>query len=130
MFYALTWLLTAGLFTIWSLTAWALHALIKWSGSHAGGLADLPGRVSAQVLPEWLAAWLPPAALEPLASMLTALRTALESLLAYAPAAIGWLSPVLWVVWAIGSVLLLVTGVVVSGLIKLMKRKQMATLAT
>lgn len=130
MFYALTWLLVAGLFTVWSLTAWALHALVKWSGSHAGGLADLPGRLGAQVLPEWLAAWLPEAALEPLASVLTTLRPALESLLAYAPAAIGWMSPVLWVAWAIGSVLLLVIGVVLSGLIKLVGRKQATALAT
>ncbi len=129
MFHVLTWLLVASLLVLWSLTAWALHAALTWSGAQAGGLADLPGRVASQSLPEWLTAWLPPAALETLGSMLTALRPAFESLLAYAPAALAWLSPVVWVGWAFGCILLLVAGLVVSGLIKLFMRKQATSVA-
>lgn len=123
MFYALGWFVVFSLLALWSLAAWAFHAVTAWTVSSAGVLAGSSGAIEALHLPDWLAPWVPPEFAPALASMLSAFTPALEAVLGWAPALAGGLSVVVWVVWAIGSALLIVLGVVLSGVIALLRRR-------
>ena len=43
MFYALSWFFVVALLALWSLAAWALHAVAVWTVSNAGVIRRLPG---------------------------------------------------------------------------------------
>jgi hypothetical protein len=45
VFYALSWFLVFGLFALWSLAAWAVHAVAMWSVSNAGALTGVTSGV-------------------------------------------------------------------------------------
>jgi hypothetical protein len=55
--------------------------------------------------------------------MLSAFTPAIEAVLNQAPALAGGLSLAVWVAWGIGSILLIVLGLVLSGLITLLRRR-------
>jgi hypothetical protein len=122
MFYALSWFVVFSLLALWSLAAWAFHAIAAWTVSNAGVLAGASGVTECLRLPEWLAPWVPPEFAAALASMVSALTPAIEAVLGWAPALAGGLSVAVWVVWAIGGALLIVLGVVLSGLIAVLRR--------
>ena len=123
MFYALNWFLVLGLLALWSLAAWAFHAVTVWTVSNAGVLADASGASAGLRMPEWLAPWLPAELATAMNSVVSALKPAVESMLGWAPSLAGGLSVAVWVVWGIGSVLLLGLGAVLSGLIALARRQ-------
>lgn len=58
--------------------------------------------------------------------MVSAVTPAVDALLGFAPAMAGVLSVTVWVIWAIGSVLLILLGILLSGLIALLRRRQPA----
>ncbi len=111
------------LVALWSLTAWAFHAVTAWTVANAGVLAGSPGATEGLRLPAWLAPWVPPGFADALASAVSAFTPAIEAVLAWAPTLAGGLAVAVWVVWAIGSALLIVVGVVLSGLIAVMSRR-------
>ena len=124
MFYAMTWLLLAVLMALWSGAAWALHALAVWSVAQAGGLAGLPGQVVALgTVPEWLAFWLPVDAQASWTATLAALAPFFDYLLAVAPGLVAWAAPLIWVLWAVGGLMLLVLGVAATLMIRAVKRR-------
>lgn len=123
MFYALGWFAVFILIALWSLVAWAFHAVTAWTISSAGVLAGSSGAIEALRLPDWLAPWVPPEFALALASMLSTFTPAIEAVLDWAPALAGGLSVVVWAVWAIGSALLIVLGVVLSGMIAVLRRR-------
>lgn len=125
MFFALSWMVVLVLIGLWSLSAWALHAASTWAVAHAGALADPAGAMAGAGLdlPAWLAPWIPPEALQMLDSLRTALAPMLEGLLGMMPALAGGLSVAVWVLWALGTVLLVVLGVVAHVLIATVRRR-------
>ena len=127
MLYALGWLLVFSLLAIWSLAAWAMHAIAVWGISHAGALTgaapDAASRAGALLMPEWLAPWVPPQVAEAMASVVSGLAPAVESLLQAAPALAGGLTVGAWVVWGVGSLLLLMLGAGLHLLIALWRRR-------
>ena len=123
MFYALGWFAVFILIALWSLAAWAFHAVTAWTISNAGVLAGSSGAIEALRLPDWLAPWVPPEFALALTSMLSAFTPAIEAVLDWAPALAGGLSVAVWAVWAIGSALLIVLGVVLSGMIAVLRRR-------
>ncbi len=112
MFHALNWLVVLSLLALWSCGAWAFHAVASWTISNTG-----------LRLPDWLAPWLPPEAAVAFTSMLEAFMPAVQAVLDQAPALAGGLSVAVWVVWGIGSILLVVLGLVVTGLIAMLRRR-------
>lgn len=122
MFYALSWFAVLSLLVLWSLAAWAFHAMAAWTAANAGVLAGSSQAVEAMRVPDWLAPWVPPELAPMLTSMLAALAPAIETVLGWAPALAGGLSVAVWVVWALGSALLIVIGMLLSGLIALLGR--------
>jgi len=124
MFYALSWFGVLSLLTLWTLAAWAFHAITAWTVSNAGVLAG-GGALASEGLrmPGWLAPWVPPELVLALNSMVSAITPTIEALLGWAPALAGGLSVAVWVVWGIGSVFLIVLGLVVSGLIAVLRSR-------
>lgn len=123
MFYALSWLVVFSLLALWSLTAWAFHSITAWTVANAGVLAGSSGAIEALRVPDWLAPWIPPELALAFASVLSAFTPAIEAVLGWAPALAGGLSVAVWVVWAIGSALLIVLGVVLSGMVAVLRRR-------
>ena len=110
MFYALSWFLVFGLFALWSLAAWAVHAVAMWSVSNAGALTGVTSDVDGLRLPEWLSPWVPPEIAQTMTSLLSSFAPVVESLLQTAPALTAGLSMVIWVIWGLGSALLVLLG--------------------
>jgi hypothetical protein len=123
VFYALSWFVVFSLLALWSLAAWAFHAVTAWTVSNAGALAGASGATEGLRIPDWLAPWVPPEFAAALASMVSAFAPAIEAVLGWAPALAGGLSVAVWVVWGIGSALLIVLGVVLSGMIAVLRRR-------
>ncbi len=122
MFYALSWFLVFGLLGLWSLAAWAVHALAVWSVSNAGALTGITSGVEGLRLPEGLASWVPPEIGQVMTSLLAGFAPMMESLLQAAPALAGGLTVAAWVIWGLGSVLLLVLGAGLHLLIAMWRR--------
>ena len=123
MFYALSWFVIVALLTLWSLAAWALHAVVVWTVSHAGALSGAASGVGGIALPDWLAPWVPTELVQAISQLMAGLAPLVDSLLQAAPALAGGLTVAAWVVWAIGGVLLLLLGAGLHVLIALWRRR-------
>jgi hypothetical protein len=86
-------------------------------------MAGTSGAIAALRVPDWLAPWTPPELALALASMLSAFAPGIEAVLGWAPALEGGLSVAVWVVWGIGSVLLIVLGFLATGMIAILRRR-------
>lgn len=123
MFYALNWFVVFCLFGLWSLTAWAFHAIAGWVTSNTGALSSGAEAVAGVTLPQWLSVWMPAGLAETLSSAMLTLKPAVDAVLAMVPALAGGLSVVIWVLWGLGAALLVVLGLLGSGLIALLRRQ-------
>jgi hypothetical protein len=130
MFYTMTWLLMALLLALWSAAAWVMHALAQWSGLQAGGMSGLPMQIGALPVPEWLLPWLPLGAQESWTGALTAFTPLFDTMLGFAPALLALLVPAIWLIWAVGAVLLVALGLGLTVLIRLVRTRQGATAAS
>lgn len=123
MFYLLSWFAVASLLALWSLATWALHAVAVWSVSNAGALSGAASGVSSIVLPDWLAPWVPNELVQAVTQLVAGLGPLVDSLLQAAPAVAGGLTVATWVIWSIGSVLLVLLGAGLHLLIALWRRR-------
>ncbi len=123
MFYALSWFAVLGLIALWSLAAWAFHSMAAWMLAHAGGLGGGSVATEALGLPDWLSSWMPPELAAAFTSMVSALAPVVQTLLDWAPSLAGGLSVLVWVVWALGSALLVALGLLLSGLIAVLRAR-------
>nr|WP_315489959.1 hypothetical protein [uncultured Rhodoferax sp.] len=126
MFYVLSWFVVFSLLALWSLVAWGFHAIATWLVSNAGALKSDSSEIMSLRVPEWLAPWVPPELTSALPAMVSAVTPAIDALLGFAPAMAGALTVAVWVIWAIGSMLLIVLGFVLSGLVALLRRRRSA----
>ena len=110
MFYVISWFVVFGLLALWSLGAWAFHAAAVWAVSNAGALTGATSGVEGLRLPDGWAPWVPPEIMQAITSLLSGLTPAVEGLLQAAPSLAGGLSVATWVVWGLGSVLLVLLG--------------------
>ena len=123
MIYALSWFFVFALLALWSLAAWALHAVAVWTVSNAGALTGVASGASTLNLPNWLALWVPPEVAQWGSQVLAGLAPFIDSLLQTAPALAGGLTVATWVVWGVGSVLLVLLGAGLHLLIALWRRR-------
>jgi hypothetical protein len=123
VFYAINWFVVVMLLALWSLTAWAMHALAVWTVSNAGVWSGAASGVGGLRLPDWLAPWVPPEIAQSLDTLLSGLGPVVESLLQAAPAVAGGLGVATWAVWGIGSALLVLLGAGLHLLIALWRRR-------
>jgi hypothetical protein len=127
MLYALSWLVIISLIALWSLAAWALHGVAVWAVSNAGALTDVAtGAVSGAQglhLPDWLAPWVPPEITQAMTSAVSGVAPLIESLLQGAPALAGGLTVATWVIWGLGSALLILLGAGLHLLVAMWRRR-------
>jgi len=123
MFCVVSWLIVASLVALWSMVAWALHAAAVWTVSNAGALAGAASGAGAVALPDWLAPWVPQEIAQGVSHLLAGLGPVVDSLLQVAPALAGGVTVATWVVWSIGSVLLVLLGAGLHLLIALWRRR-------
>ena len=123
MLYAVSWFVVLALLALWSLGAWALHAVAIWTVSNAGALTGVASGASTLNLPGWLGPWVPPEVAQWGSQVLAGLAPFVDSLLQAAPALAGGVTAATWVVWGIGSVLLVLLGAGLHLLIALWRRR-------
>lgn len=123
MFYALSWFLVFGLFALWSLAAWAVHAFAVWTVSNASAMTGVVPGVEGLHFPVWLAPWVPPEIAQVMTSLLSGFAPLVDSMLQTVPALAGGLTVVTWVVWGLGSVLLVLLGAGLHLLIAMLRRR-------
>ena len=109
MLHAIVWSLLFALLALWSLVAWSLHALVAWAAANAGGVAA--GAAATQA-PGWLAPWIPAEVAALVTSLQSVLGPLVDGVLSTAPALAGLASVAIWVVWAVGALLIVVLGLV------------------
>lgn len=123
MVYALSWFAVIALLAFWSLAVWALHALAVWTVSNAGALTGALSGDGTIRLPDWLAPWVSPEVAQWTGQLMAGLAPFVDSLLQTAPALAGGATVATWMVWGIGSMLLMLLGVGLHLLIALMRRR-------
>ena len=122
MFHVIGWFVVLSLLALWSLAAWAFHALATWAMTNAGALASGTATLPGLRLPDWLAPWVSPELAQALDALAAGLAPAIQAMIGWAPALAGGLSVAVWVVWAIGAALLVLCGVLLSGLVAVIRR--------
>ena len=122
MWHAVIWTLTAVFAAGWSLLCWAMHQLLTGPQWLALGDDAWLDWLSHWRLPAWLADWLPLGGVGQLQVWLLGLGPWIESLLVHVPGVLSWLTPVLWLAWAIGMLLLLLVGLAGSVLVAAVRR--------
>lgn len=122
MFYALSWFLVLALLALWSLAAWALHAVAVWTFSSAGALSGAAS--GAMSLPAWLAPWVPPEIAQWASQAMAGFGPVVDGVLQAAPALAGAVTVATWLVWGIGSVLLVLLGAGLHLFIALWRRRR------
>lgn len=110
MFYLISWFFVVALLAMWSLAMWALHGVAAWTVSSAGALTSAASGAGAPALPDWVAPWVPTELVQVTKALMAGFGPLVDSLLQAAPMLASGLTFVTWVVWAIGSALLLLLG--------------------
>lgn len=123
MFYAISWFFVVALLALWSLAAWALHAAAVWAVSNAGTRTGAASGAGTITVPEWLAPWVPPEAAQWVSQVMAGVAPFVDSLLQAAPALADGLTVATWVIWGMGSILLVLLGVGLHLLIALWRRR-------
>lgn len=123
MLYALSWFFVIAMLALWSLAAWALHAIAVWIVSNAGALTGATSGTGAVTMPEWLAPWVPPEVAQWVNQLMAGFAPFVDGLLQAAPALAGGLTVATWVIWGIGSVLIALLGAGLHLLIALWRRR-------
>jgi hypothetical protein len=129
MFHALSWFIVLSLLALWSLGAWALHAITLWSTANVGALSGHSKTIEDLTLPAWLSPWLPAEWLSLTKSVAASMMSAVDAGLALVPSLGGGLSLTIWVLWGLGSVLLLLLGAAMHALIAMLGRRPEGRLA-
>ena len=117
MLHLISWFLVVALVATWTGCVWVLHALASWSIAGADTLIAESQKIDTFTLPEWIAPWVPPDLMLALKTSLAPVLPWLKAALSALPSPLGWLSPLTWIVWGLGSLILVVVAVLTHTLI-------------
>lgn len=123
MFYALLWFVVVILLALWSLAALAFHTVAAWAVLNADAITGVASGASTIHLPDWLAPWVPPEVGQWASQVVAVVAPMVDGLLQAAPALAGGVTVATWVVWGIGSALLLMVGAGIHLLVALWRRR-------
>ncbi|RYG09935.1 MAG: hypothetical protein EON92_13685, partial [Burkholderiales bacterium] len=112
---AVIWTGFAVFMLVWTAFIWAA-AEVAGSAAQAlvaGAAVDVVrGPIGLSGIPEWLKVWLGPDLLQPVLAAVRGAGQALETALPWTGAAVGLLTPLMWVAWLVVAVLVLVGAIV------------------
>lgn len=123
MIHALVWSLVVLFLALWSLTAWALHAVAVWTVSNAGVLSGAATDAGGITLPAWLAPWVPADLVQAITQTIAGLGPLIDSLLQALPMLAGALTVVAWGIWAVGVFVLLLLGLAGHVVVTIVRRR-------
>ena len=123
MLLALAWFVVLALLAVWSMCVWLLHSIAVWSTTGAGSLVAQSKQIDGLALPNWVGVWVPPELMLALKSSVSTVLPFVESALGALPAATAWLSPLAWIVWGFGALLLVAVGAVVHVAMSMMRKR-------
>ena len=105
----LIWILTAFVALLWTGAAAMLSAAVNWLAASSADPAIRGAQAMAQwPLPDWLAVWMPPGFIEPLKASISELLGSVVTATSWIAPMLGWLSPLVWIVWGLVLALMLV----------------------
>ncbi|NDP63722.1 hypothetical protein [Polaromonas sp.] len=105
----LIWGVTGFLALLWTGAASMLAAAVNWLAASSADPAIRGAQAMAQwPLPDWLAVWMPPGVIEPLKASISELLDSVVIATSWIAPMLGWLSPLVWVIWGMVLVLMLV----------------------
>lgn len=121
---ALLWGVTALFALVWSGLAWASVELVQWTvGLLASGQGAELGRSAVEFqVPAWMAPFIDTGLVTLLQDFVKWLIELAAGGAPLAGAAVGWLVPLVWIVWAFGLVMLLAVAGVLHLLINKLPR--------
>ena len=123
MLLALAWFVVLALLAAWSMCVWLLHSIAVWSTTGAGSLVAKSKQIDGLALPNWVSVWVPPELTLALKASVSTVLPFVESALGALPTATAWLSPLAWVVWGFGALLLLAVGAVIHVAVSIMRKR-------
>ena len=123
MLLALAWFVVLALLAVWSMCVWLLHSIAVWSTTGAGSLVAQSKQIDSLALPNWVGVWVPPELMLALKSSVSTVLPFVESALGALPAATAWLSPLAWIVWGFGALLLIAVGAVIHVAMSMMRKR-------
>ena len=123
MLLALAWFVVLALLAVWSMCVWLLHSIAVWSTTGAGSLVAQSKQIDGLALPNWVGVWVPPELMLALKSSVSTVLPFVESALGALPAATAWLSPLAWIVWGFGALLLIAVGAVIHMVMSMMRKR-------
>jgi hypothetical protein len=106
------WMVIALLAALWTAGAAATAALTGWAAAQvaSGAALELGASAAQWPVPEWLALWVDTAALRAAQDALLWGLQNLQQTLPWLGSALGWLVPLVWVLWGLGIALLLLVA--------------------
>lgn len=102
VFFLLLGFWTGGTLLLTELTGWGAQQLLT------GGAASTGAAVAQWPVPAWMSIWVDAAWIQAAQSSLTWALTTFDGALPFVGSAVGWIVPLMWVVWGLGALLLLV----------------------
>ena len=123
MLLALAWFVVLALLAVWSMCVWLLHSIAVWSTTGAGSLVAQSKQIDSLALPNWVGVWVPPELMLALKSSVSTALPFVESALGALPAATAWLSPLAWIVWGFGALLLIAVGAAIHVAMSMMRKR-------
>jgi len=104
----LIWALTGFLALLWTGAAAMLAAAVNWLASSAADPALRGAQGMAQwPVPEWIGVWMPAGVLDQLRLGITEMLDFLVTATSWIAPMLGWLPPVIWIVWGLVLALML-----------------------
>ena len=108
MMKLLIWGVTGFLALLWTGAAALLAAAVNWLAASSADPAIRGVQAMAQwPLPDWLTVWVPPGVIEPLKASIGELLGSMVTATSWIAPLLGWLSPLVWVIWGLVLVLML-----------------------
>lgn len=111
MVYVLGWMAVVALLALWSLFAYGLNAVGVWATSNAANFESAVLNAE-RLVPAWLAPWMPAEFAEGFMALKASLMAIIESLQGLVPALGDGLTVAIWIVWGIGTALVVALGAV------------------
>ncbi|MBB4845458.1 hypothetical protein HNP55_004008 [Paucibacter oligotrophus] len=107
------WIVFALLSALWTGGALLVIALSEWAAQLlASGDAAAVGTAAAQwPVPAWVSLWLDPASIKLAQEAVLWALSAGRDVLPMLGSAMGWLEPLIWLLWLLGMVLMLVLAI-------------------
>lgn len=108
----LLWGVTLLVAVLWTLLVALTASFANWLADAGAPVLGVAQQVAEWPLPAWAALWVDPAWLDGLREML---MWSMDFVVNFAPwlfTAVGWIAPVLWVLWGLGMLALLMVAAV------------------